>query len=1462
MQQFQAGYILESVSKELKKLSTDETIAQVNGLLQSLSTFDVQTNVNLEPPDVKNPLLSVSHNIITRGLPTFPSEYIEEQFAGRLGFTTSEHNFGTISYPLKKTFQTREFCAALFESLHIVDPRYKSPSQFLNVEDSDSNFEKSFLLQFIPSEKNYLTQLFQHQRRRQTLGAPIRNQGRVDFCFEIPYAIAASRQNSFNQQVWIKYKRNYIVEIDGSRYHTDLVDDLKDFEIGQLGNRIQHIREDDVDRNLNDFLTRICKEEYISVVEKNFKKDLSTVRDTLCLTLSPIAIARFQRILIQYLLSNIDQLNAKNVAEIKIAVVERDVPFAFLGLIDLEMLLANLFSLAGIDNNIPKISIEVFSTKEFIGSPLHLGKEPKDISLLNSKGFDLTIDVSMLWRSAIFKIDSRADLNSVILVRSSHFVHPQTVNEVMSAPLIKYQMVTRALPNEQHEIIPEVANNLRYFLRTIFRKTDFRDGQLPILNRAIQLRSVIGLLPTGGGKSLTYQLASMLQPGITVVVDPIRSLMLDQYNGLKRIGIDKCEFINSTLSTAERSYNQKTLLTKGRLQFVFISPERFVIEEFRKALKEANSNGFYFAYAVIDEVHCVSEWGHDFRTPYLNLGSNAMEFCKTLSGDLISLFGLTATASFDVLADIERELNIPGDDGNAIVRYENTVRDEINYSIREVIGDFTNTPRLDQFSIRETVGNAKAKEAFSIVRNIERELNLFNDKEVLSDILTKTYQDYLPDLGKPDQESFVSKSSEILMLPSGALNFSSEEKLFKYGTIVFCPHRNGALGVKTVHESSQRELLDERSGYFMGSGEDQDSERIDQESFKHLEDFVSSRESMMIATKAFGMGIDKPNVRMTIHMNIPQSIESFVQEAGRAGRDKRISKSIILYNKQIFDLSAKPFHLDKDVLMYFHKISFKGEIKERQVIHELRTKITFPNSTRLNQFQELINDLYPTDEGFVLQLGRNNWENFLFVKTGNDTSVGSLNILTKNLVVRDEYGNPELAHEILNAISGYIPFPELASVLQVRNWLQSLVSHTTNEVGIETTLVNMAIGDQRKIQIPFTNKYYSKPKRAKAEFVLNPEHGQFVMSVPVIQELTKNGAIPVNLVSTKLKDAVYGGLDYSEFLDSLGLTNAETVNRLKADLALQRAFYIPRSQSDTAKAIYRLISIGIIDSYTIDYQNNLYTVLFTKKEDEDYFDSLRTLFERYTSQKTAKAKIQDVKDDFEVQSRTNRATVISICLKHLTDFVYSKIADKRLQAINDMIALCETAIQIENPIRQSAEVKDEIYYYFNAKYSRFGNDAIVNGISVPASMPDDREQIGDFNDLIEKYLDLSENDQTGEFKNNIKHLRGSAMRMLRSFPDEPHYLILKSYSLFILSDTIASLLEEGKNELIKGLISWKRVDEAFNVETFVTFFKTRINRHVDNELIDAMFDLVEDEFYSSYYSQWLKKFNDQFITSN
>jgi ATP-dependent DNA helicase RecQ len=436
--------------------------------------------------------------------------------------------------------------------------------------------------------------------------------------------------------------------------------------------------------------------------------------------------------------------------------------------------------------------------------------------------------------------------------------------------------------------------------------------------------------------------------------------MVDQYEGLLNIGIDKCDFINSILTREEKAFVQDKVLPQGKTQFLFCSPERLVIQEFREALNKTNDKGFFFSYCVIDEAHCVSEWGHDFRTPYLNLGENAIKHCKTFDNTDIPIFGLTATASFDVLADIERELKINRNDGRAIIRYENTVRDEINYQIHKIT--VPHTPGISAPN-KENVGEEKLRRTALIINNInraDRGLLVYNNEDVYKSILKKTYDDYLPlsekeillEKYKWEQideqiknekaaEDFINSKLPLILLKNEIdLPFRKDKNgKFNYGVIVFCPHKKSELGVETYVDYLKPKCPKDEIVFFKGSGNSQDKDEQDKLSFENLKLFKEDEAYVMVATKAFGMGIDKPNVRLTIHSNISSSIESFVQESGRAGRDGKTSLSIILYNNQI--------GRDRDVLEKFWKNSFKGADKERSIIWELRNKIFFPNITNL-----------------------------------------------------------------------------------------------------------------------------------------------------------------------------------------------------------------------------------------------------------------------------------------------------------------------------------------------------------------------------------------------------------------------------------------------------------------------------------------------------------------------------------
>ena len=288
-----------------------------------------------------------------------------------------------------------------------------------------------------------------------------------------------------------------------------------------------------------------------------------------------------------------------------------------------------------------------------------------DVAEVNE--FDFGIQNSLFIDMAVFsKYTDEADASpNVLFIRSSYqqkvvkFVEPSLQRiEVESADYFVLD-TDKSLPylwkpgQERHyeQSLEFLASNI--FFPT-YKEFEFREGQLNIVLSILGGENTIGLLPTGSGKSLCYQLAAVLQPSLSFVVCPIKSLMYDQKFDLDAIGFTRSNFITGDQSRIEKAVVQERF-SQGKYFFVFISPERFQTKEFRQTLTDINLERS-FAYAVIDEVHCVSEWGHDFRTSYLNLARTIEACCYGTS-----FVGLTATASVNVLEDIRGEFHV-GDD--------------------------------------------------------------------------------------------------------------------------------------------------------------------------------------------------------------------------------------------------------------------------------------------------------------------------------------------------------------------------------------------------------------------------------------------------------------------------------------------------------------------------------------------------------------------------------------------------------------------------------------------------------------------------------------------------------------------------------------------------------------------------------------------------------------------------------
>ena len=350
---------------------------------------------------------------------------------------------------------------------------------------------------------------------------------------------------------------------------------------------------------------------------------------------------------------------------------------------------------------------------------------------------------------------------------------------------------------------------LAYFARRLFGFAELHPSQAEIIARVLRGEDTLGVLATGAGKSLTFQLSAFLLPGVTVVVSPLRALMADQVANLNAFGLHAAEYVDSRLSPKERLEVNQRLLA-GRIKLLYVSPERLQQYGFRRLLSRVNAT-HGLSLLVIDEAHCLSQWGHDFRPPYLSLDERRRE----LGGPPV--LALTATASKRVRDDIMEHLAI---DPNGLVQGR-VDRPEISYEVR------ASSSEGDGYKAAVVAADvAQAKGGidlgpgcgliFTPYASDDRELGVDSVAEIIADALGEPVFQYHAKLPEPDKAK---------------------------------THR----------------------------------------------DFKRAEYAVLVGTNAFGMGIDKPNIRWVAHTAMPASIEAYYQEAGRAGRDHKHSHAVLIH---------------------------------------------------------------------------------------------------------------------------------------------------------------------------------------------------------------------------------------------------------------------------------------------------------------------------------------------------------------------------------------------------------------------------------------------------------------------------------------------------------------------------------------------------------------------------------------
>ena len=351
---------------------------------------------------------------------------------------------------------------------------------------------------------------------------------------------------------------------------------------------------------------------------------------------------------------------------------------------------------------------------------------------------------------------------------------------------------------------------LQELLKDTFGYDDFRPGQETIIRHVLRQENVLGIMPTGGGKSICYQLPALLLDNLTLVISPLISLMKDQVDALNLMGIP-ATYINSTISYQEMNHRIQLAVNK-EVKLLYVAPERLESYDFQQMLTHVPID-----LLAVDEAHCISQWGHDFRPSYLRLAEIIDQFQQQPT-----VIALTATATPQVAEDIVKQLRIPS---------ENEIK----------------------------TGFARENLSFQVVKDQNRDVFLL----------------------------------EYLKMNTGQSG------------IIYASTRKEVERIYHLLESKKI-----AAGMYHGGM----SEQLRSE---NQEAFLYDQVQVMVATNAFGMGINKSNVRFVIHAQVPGNIESYYQEAGRVGRDGLPSDAVLMFAPQ--DLQIQQYFIEQSEMTIDYK---------------------------------------------------------------------------------------------------------------------------------------------------------------------------------------------------------------------------------------------------------------------------------------------------------------------------------------------------------------------------------------------------------------------------------------------------------------------------------------------------------------------------------------------------------------